>query len=97
MLLAMINSFFNAQLGAIHSETFYCPSSRVCDIFFCNRRAKIYNNRKIMILTENFTEFSTAASVMIPGRHQFHHSDWVASSSSDDLTESGMSFFKIYS
>ena len=48
-----------------------------------------------MILTENFTEFSTAASV-IPGRHQFHHSDWVASSSSDDLTESGMSFFKIY-
>ena len=41
-----------------------------------------------MILTENFTEFSTATSVMIPERQLY--SDWVVSSSSDDLTASGM-------
>ena len=39
-----------------------------------------------MISTENFTEFSTAASVMMIPERQFY------SSSSADLTASGMSF-----
>ena len=39
-----------------------------------------------MILTENFTEFSTAASVLMIPERQFY------SSSSDDLTASGRSF-----
>ena len=44
-----------------------------------------------MILTENFTEFSTAASVMMLPERQFY------SSSSADLTASGMSFLIFFS
>ena len=44
-----------------------------------------------MNLTENFTEFSTAASVMMIPERQFY------SSSSADLTASGMSFLIFFS
>ena len=44
-----------------------------------------------MILTENFTEFSTAASVLMIPERQFY------SSSSDDLTASGRSFLIFFS